>query len=96
MDQSDSLRSELEEIERRGRHWHSHQGNYLYVGVAALGFFLVHVFGYNVGLGSTGAAVVLMVALACFGYVYFRREDDARDIRRAGEIREILDRSSRA
>src|SRR4051812_34530368 len=78
----DRLACELQQLQRRGSHWHSHKGLFLYV-AGAMALLLVGSFlNTEINLGNVGQSLVLILIFACLGCYWLREKDDQANWKR--------------
>ncbi|UGY28154.1 hypothetical protein HU675_0016115 [Bradyrhizobium septentrionale] len=88
----DRLASELQQLQGRGSHWHSHKGLFLYV-AGAMALLLAGSFlNSEIDLGNVGQSLVLIIGIACLGYYWLREKGDQADWKRQRELEERITR----
>jgi amino acid transporter len=81
---------ELQQLQRRGSHWHSHKALFLYV-AGAMALLLAGSFlNSEVDLGNVGQSLVLLIGIACLGYYWLREKDDQANWKRQRELEERI------
>jgi hypothetical protein len=87
----DSFRLELDQLNHKGRFWHSHQGLFLYAAGALALLLIGSFFNKDVDLGHTGQSIVLMLIIGCLGYYWLRQKEDQTNWKRQRELEEAIE-----